>query len=318
MNILKKILLLFLLICSLNAKDLAPSAKIEASGGVTDMVISNNKLYVATKAGKVDIFDVKTKKYLTSITLPLIIDFVGDEVESKIYSIDVLKNRVLIVSQGQKGGRNLSLFTDDKLTNIISDKKRMYIANAKFISDKEILFSTLSNQLYLYDLISGKNTYDKQVSQSKFSHFVLNEDKSEVIIADESGDLKIINVQNSHLRTTLKGQNLDNVFQVAWKNGTIITAGQDRRTVVYNNKNYQPYIRESSFLIYGCALSNSGKIAAYSSDEQNNVTIFNTQSKENLFKLIDNKMTISKILFLNEHEVFIGTDDKVINFYKLL
>ena len=65
-------------------------------------------------------------------------------------------------------------------------------------------------------------------------------------------------------------------------------------------------------------MSNSGKVAAYSSDEQNNVTIFNTQSKEDLYKLIDNKMTISKILFLNEHEVFIGTDDKVINFYKLL
>ena len=316
MSILKKIILPFVLICALHATDLKPTSSLTLNGGSTDIVQANDKIYIATAKGKVDIFDETTKKYLSSISIEKIKDFMGDLIESKIYSIDVLNHSVLIVSQGQKGGRNIFLYNNNQLHTLVSDRKRMFIAQAKFVDKSTIIFATLSNQLYLYDINNKQEKYNLQISQSKFSYFALNENKKEVIVADESGDLKIVDIAAKKIKAQLSNQNLDNVFQVSWKKDLILTAGQDRRSVLYSDNSMQPYIRKSGFLIYGCALSNDSTLAAYSSDEQNNVTIYNTQSKKDLYKLIDNKMTITKILFLSNNEVLVGTDSNIVNYYK--
>ena len=73
MNILKVISLMFL-ICSLNASQIEPNSFIKTSGSVTDMLIKDSKLYVATDAGSIDIFDVKTKKLISNIKLEKIND----------------------------------------------------------------------------------------------------------------------------------------------------------------------------------------------------------------------------------------------------
>lgn len=315
MNILKTFILTIFLICSLNASKVEPSLKLVASGGVTDMVISDSKLYVATNTSSVDIFDLNTKNLLMKVKLPKIKDFMGDIIDAKIYSVDVLNNKILILSQGEKGGRNIDIYENGKITNIISDKKRLFIARAKFIDENQIIFSLLSNQLFLFDIKRSKYNYNKQISQSKFSYFALNENKKEIVIADESGNLKLHNTQNGELIKIFKNQNLDNVFQIDYKKGNILTAGQDRRAVFYGKTN--TYFKESSFLIYSCALSDDANIAAYSSNEENDVTIFNTKSQDKIDILTGNKMILTKILFLNKKEIFVASDDKNINYYKL-
>lgn len=315
MNIFKSFIFLFFLICSLNANPLLPTKRLVASGGVTDLVINNSKLYAATSSSSVDIFDIKTKKFENKIVLPKIRDFMGDIINSKVYSVDVLNNKVLILSQGKKGGRNIDIYENGKLTNIISDKKRLFIGRAKFINKDKIIFSLLSNQLFLYDLKQKTKIYSKQISQSRFSYFSLDEKKEKIVIADESGNLQLLNVSSGELIKTFKNQNLDNVFQVDFKNDKILTAGQDRRAVFYSKN--QIYYKESNFLIYSCALNKLGNLGAYSSNENNDVTVFDTSSKIDLFKLTGNKMTISKIIFLNSNEIIVASDDKNINYYKL-
>jgi len=112
MTFIKAAIFLVLFLFTLNAKDINPSYTYLASGGITDLVIKNGKLYVATKASKVDIFDINTKEKISSITLPKIKDFMGDEINSKIYSVDVLKDSILILSQGNKGGRAIHIYKD--------------------------------------------------------------------------------------------------------------------------------------------------------------------------------------------------------------
>lgn len=315
MNILKSILTLSFLMYSLFAESLLPTKILTASAGVNDLVLSNNKLYVATNASKVDIFNWKTKTLDHSITLPKIKDFMGDSIESKIYSVDIIDDKILILSLGEKGGRNIDIYQNGQITNIISSQKRLFIAKAKFIDENKIIFSLLSNQLYLYDLTTNKKIYSKQISQSKFSDFALSENKKEIVIADESGNLQQYDTITGKYLASYKDQNLDNVFQVDYKKGIILTAGQDRRAVVYNIS--QPYYKKSSFLIYSCGLSPNGNFAAYSSNENNDVTIFNTHTKKELYNLKGNKMTLTRILFVNETEVLVSSDDKNINYYKL-
>lgn len=316
MNILKSIFVISFLICSAFSSIISPTNILQTSGGVTDIVIESNKLYVATKASKVDIFDLKNQKLNKTITLEKVKDFVGDTIDSKVYSVDILNNKVLILSQGENGGRKIDIYENDTLTNVISDQKRLFIAKAKFIDDEKIVFLLLSNQLYLYDLKKNKNIYIKQISKSKFSDFVLSENKKKIIIADESGDLKLYDTIKGELLRLFEGQNLDNVFKVDYKNGVILTAGQDRRAVVYSDL-ITTYFKTSDFLIYSCGLSPSATKGAYAVNENNDVSVFDTKTKRDLFTLTGNKMTLNNILFINENEVLVSSDDNSINYYKL-
>jgi len=134
---------------------------------------------------------------------------------------------------------------------------------------------------------------------------------------ENSGDMKLVNVKDGKMIKVLKGQNLDNVFQVDFKNKTIVTAGQDRRCAVYGTQDSRAYYKQASFLIYSVGLSPSAKLAGFASDENNNVTIFNTQTKSDLYKLGNHKMTLTNILFINEEELFTSSDSKEINYWKL-
>ncbi len=314
MNTLRILLILFM-ISFLNAKEIMPTKTLNISAGATDLVINDNKLFVSTNAGIINIFNLKNFKPISNITIPQIKNFMGEISNSKIYSIDVLNNKVLILSQGKKGARKIDIFENGELRNIISDEKHLFIAQAKFINEKEIIFSLLSNELLLYNMNKKKIIYNKQISQSRFSYFSLSKNKKEILIADESGNLKLCSVKTGDLVKTYKGKNLDNVFQVDYKNGKIITAGQDRRAVFYSKND--TYYKESNFLIYSCALNSNGKLAAYSSNENNDVAIFDTSSKKDLYQLKENKMTLSKILFINDNKILVASDDDKINYYKI-
>ena len=321
MKSLKYLLYLFfisnLFILNINAKDLAPTSSLLASGGVTDLVLNNDKLYVATAASSVDIFDIKTQEKINSIKMPQIKDFLGDIIDSKIYSVDVLEENILILSQGEKGGRNLDIYKDGKFESIIKDTQRQFIARAKFLDENHIIYGLLSNQIYLYDIKNKKIIKEIQVSQSKFSNFKLTQDKTKLVVCDESGVINMLDSKNFDIIKTFRYQNLDNVFQVDIKDNLILTAGQDRRAAVYNLDTNKAYYKEYSFLIYAAALSPSTKLAAVASDEENNVTIFDTSSQANLYKLTQNKATLSNILFLNENEIIVTSDAKQINYYKI-
>lgn len=322
---LKLFLISLLFFINIEAKNLTPTFVYKASGGVTDIVSSNGKIYVATQASGVDVFDIKTKKLLEKISVPKIKDFMGDVIDAKVYNVDVYKDKVLLTAQASKGFREVHLYQNGKTNIEISIEKKMFISKAKFIDDELILFSLLGNEMYLYNYQTNKIVWridvrpDDAVFNSTFADFALNEDRTIAVVADESGDLKLVDIKKAKVIKVLAGKNLDKVFKVDIKNNIVITAGQDGRCVVYNLNNSSDYtLRKAKwFLIYGAGLSPSGKLGAYSSDENNNVTVFNTNTKQKIFKLTKNLMTLSSILFINENEIFVGTDSDKFNYYNL-
>lgn len=321
----KLILIFSLLFVGLSAKDLTPTYVYKANGGVTDIVASNGKIYVSTQASCVNVYDLKTKKLVQTISIPQIKDFMGDIIDAKVYNVDVYKDKILLTSQGAKGFREVHIYDKGKKSTVISVEKKLYIAKARFIDENTIVFSLLGNQMYLYDLKEKKVIWKINVKakdadfNSTFADFTLNEDRTSAVIADESGDLKIVDIKKGEVVKILANKNLDKVFKVDYKNNKIITAGQDGRCVVYDLKNNSDYfLREKHwFLIYGAGLSPSAKLGAFSSDEQNNVTVFKTSTKSKIYKLMNNPMTLTSILFISEDEVFITTDSSKFNYYKL-
>ena len=59
-----------------------PYAQFIASGSVTDLFYQDKKLYAATDAGSVDIFDYDSKKIIQKIKVSQITDFMGDVIDS--------------------------------------------------------------------------------------------------------------------------------------------------------------------------------------------------------------------------------------------
>jgi len=315
---MKTLILLTLLISSLFSVEIKqPITHFKSSGAVIDLVYDSGKIYAATDAGSVDIFDFKSRQLIRKIELKKIKDFLGDDIDSKVYSVDILDDKILILSQTKQGFRRVHIHQNNKTELIIDFTKALTISKAKFLDKNTILLALLSNELISYDIKKEKQNWLVQVSGAKFSDFSLNEKKSEVVIADESGDLEILNTKDGAHIKTLSGQNLDNVFQVDYKNSIIATAGKDRRAVIYRPKLNSAYYKKSKFLIYSVGLSPSGAKVAYSSDENNNVSIFNTKTKASLGLFGGNKITLSKILFINEDEFLVSGYNKTINLYKM-
>lgn len=314
-----KIFFILLLSFSVYAQNLYMPDKIyRASGSVNDIVLSNTKLYCATSAGSVDIFNIKNTKKIKSLHIEKITNFLNEKIDAKVYSVDVYEKKVLVLSQASGGFREVYIFDEKgKATLVIGSKEKLYIAKAKFINKDTILLGLLSNDIVSFNIIKKSQNWSIQASQSKFSNLVMSKDKSEVVVADESGELHLISTKTGKVLQVLSGENLDNVFAVDYKKETVIAAGQDRRVGVYEMAFKSSYHLETPFLVYGVGLSPSAKIGAYSSDENNNVTLFKLSTKSKLGVYGGNKMTLTKILFMNEKEFFVASDDSVVNYYKI-
>ncbi len=311
-------LVLLLLICSIQLFAYEkPLSTYMASGGVVDILVDENRLYCATSTGSVDVFDLESTKRLQQIKVDKIKDFMGDEVSAKVYSIDRLDGRLLILSQAEKGFRRVHVYENMKLVELISERDELYIAKAEYLDKNTLILGLLSNELVSFDIKRHSVNWQVQASLSKFSDFVLNESKDEIVLADESGDLKVYDSRRGVLLKTLSGQNLDNVFQVDYKNNRIITAGQDRRVVVYRMPEGDAYYIASSFLVYSAGLSPSGALGAYASDEDNHVRVFDTLSRRSIADLEGSKMLITQIHFLNEKEILVASDSREINLFQV-
>ncbi len=170
--------------------------------------------------------------------------------------------------------------------------------------------------MILYDRSDNFKMYRKHVEQSAFSDVMLSEDKKTMISSSESGRVSLIDVKTGTILEKYESQNVDNIYKISYKNGTIVTAGQDRRVGVYP-KNSEPYHIKSDFLVYSVGLNPSGTIAAYSSGEENHLQLFDINTKKLLNRLVGHNTIPTNIKFFNEKELFSSGDENKVFYWKI-
>lgn len=312
---MKRILILLLFSCfAFASQTLQPSYTIKADGLVSDLLYEQDKLYVATASGVLHLFDLQTKQEIMKITLPKIESFDFSLVGAKIYSIDKIGEKLLITSQGKGSYRNTWVYEAGNLEKIISTNEGFMTVKSRFIDEDTIFFATLSNQVFLYDLRSKTQIYENQLSYSSFSDFELSSDKKTAAATDESGEVHLVNTADGSIIKEFKGQNVDRIYDIDFKNGVILGAGQDRRLSVY--KKFSAFYLSFDFLLYACALSPDSSLAAVAYNTANDVAVYDLSTKTKLYDLIDNKAVVTKILFIGNDAVFISSDSEIVNFYK--
>jgi len=305
-----------LLLSALEAKDIHPAHKFKAIGYVSDFVVADNKLYAAGDEGVVTVFDLKTKKPIETISLQPIETTLGELQAPRILSIDYYNGKLLLVSIGKGLFRNVWIYENHKLKKIISEDAKLTIKEARFIDDEKIILASFASEIILHDMGEKYTKYKRHVTQSTLGDITLTQDKKHLIMADESGEARIINVQSSKTIQVLDSQNVDNVFHVAHANGVTLTAGQDRRVGVYQ-KNSDPYHIKSDFLVYCVGITPSGRTGVYSSSIDNRLQLFSIRTKQKKDILTGHKALINQIKFINEKELFSSENSPFIYYWKL-
>jgi len=307
-------------LCSIYAfaiVEINPIDKIEINGTVKDMVLVDNQLVVATDMGHIEIYNAQTREKQKEITIPNVKDFMGDVLPARVMSTDTYHGKYLLLSDSGKGGYSNLFVFDKSLKQILSADDKEAIIKARFIDETHILLGYLSNEVALLDIANKKELYHVQLSESKFSDFALNKDKSQVVFSCESGVLNVVDTKSGKVLKQLKGQNVDNVYKVDFKQDLIVGAGQDQRGSIYNISTMKGDYIKGNFLIYGTALSPSAKKVAFTMDEKNNISIYNTIAKSKVALLKGQKSTLNVILFQDENRLFSASDDSTIMVWDL-
>jgi WD40 repeat protein len=295
-----------------------PTQQIKVAGVAKDMVLYEQTLIIATDNGVVQVYDYEAKAFTKSIKLPKVKDFTGDIVPARIYSVDKLASRYVLLSDSGKGGyANLWIHENNTSTQVLSHTNKIAAIKARFISKEKVLLGLLSNEAVLYDVKEKKEIFRVQLSESKFSDFALNDDKSQAVFACESGVLNAIDTKTGKMLKELKSVNVDNVYKVDFKKDIVSGAGQDRRGALYDVTMGTGTYIEGSFLIYATGLSPSTKKVAFAMDEKNDISIYTRSSKSKIALLKGQKSTLNTIVFKDENLLFSSSDDSTVMMWDL-
>ena len=296
----------------------APIKTYQVSSPTKDMVLREEELMIATDSGQVHIYDIATDKETKRISLAKIKDFAGDMIPPKVFSVDKIGTKYLLLSDSGKGGYvNLWIHENNQTNSIITSANKMAALKARFITPRLVLLGFLSNEAVLFDIVKKKRVYTVQLEPSKFSDFTLNEKRDKAVFSCESGILSLIDTKTGKLLQKLKGVNVDNVYKVDFKSDIIAAAGQDRRGGLYHTLLKSKTYIEGEFLIYATGLSSSAKRVAFSMDEKNNISIYDRNSKQKIALLKGQKSTLNTILFKDENLLFSSSDDSTVMVWKI-
>lgn len=285
-------------------------------GLVNDFSVEKNIIYVANDAGTIDVFDLTTGKLINQIIIDLVTSRMGALVSPNVISVDSLNNKLLIVSMGVDSYRNIWTYENFELKKIIGEEKKLTVKEARFIDDEKIMLGNFSSEIILHDIGESYNLYKRHVTQSTLGDIALSEDRSKVVMSDESGEIRLIDVKTSKTLKVFSSQNVDNVYHVAYAKGVIITAGQDRRVAVYQDGEKDYHIK-SDFLVYCVGISPSAKTGVYSSGEQSDLQLFNTKTKEKTDILVGHSGIVNQIKFINEKELFSNERSPYVYYWRL-
>ncbi len=292
-------------------QDIQPALQLNTSGAVYDLAVAHDKLYLATEMGVVDVFSLETGQVLEKITIPGHLDFMGETIPSKIYSIDMLDDQLLLVSQGNHGFRNLIVIQEGRMDTLLSAKTdRMMIKKARFINPKEALLGLLSNELIRYNLERKTSDYRQQISPYAFSDFVLHPSGNEFLTADESGIIHRISLSDGKSISAIEGVHRDKVFQLSCQETTFLSAGQDRRLGVSYRRDRPSWFVDTDFLVYCVGVSPDGMLGAFTASEDNSVMLIRLDTQETIGRLVGHNSTLTKIVFLDNRSLITTAEEK--------
>lgn len=307
--------LFFVLFFSLTlyAGVISPKVSVKTSSPVLDFVVRGGDVWAGTANGEA--LHITTKgKTIATTALPVMEDSWGEKIKQKIMSIDLSSDAKTLIVAGEDGC--LYTIREGKITKTAYSTKTV-VKKIAFISDTKVMLALLSNEVVFFDLKSNRIVKTLSGGTSPLSDMALSTDKKIAVIAGEAGVVSVIDTAAMKITRRIQGGNVDNVYKVDIQNNHVLTAGQDRRAILYtlDGKSYVRF--EGSFLIYTAALSPSAGVMAAAMDEENLISVFDTHKRKKVATAKGHSATLNRIAFIDEKRFISCADENKILFWEL-
>jgi len=295
-----------LAICCLLAfgGDIKPIKSVPLSSAATDMVFRGQHIYASTSKG--DIYQITKSGQAKKIySLPT---------TQKALSLDALNDPSTVVAGGEDG----YLYTvQNKILKASTFKTNSVIKKISLVSQNLVLIGLVSSQITLFDISKNKSVYSVQIGTSPLSDMALSSDKKSVVVVGEAGVVYIIDVLGGKIKKAFKNVNLDNIYKVDYQNTLILTAGQDRKSVLMSDSGVIKAKFDGEFLVYAAALSPSASFAAAALNEQSDISVFSTLTKSLIATAKGHNATLNRIIFMSENEFASCADENKILIWRI-
>ena len=267
---MKKLIIFFAVLLFAYQKEI-----ISFDNYISKIAFNDKYLVVGFENGTIKIENFN-KKIIATITLPKIEDFMGDKIPMPIYSLDILDNKILILAQNEDSKRTLFIYNlkNKKLSKIWTINKPFM--KAKFINKNQIFLALLGDEISLFDLKTKKFIYTKQIGNYVFSTFRLN--KNLAVIGDESGILKIVNINTGNKLKNIGSFNKGKSLSTDIFNKYILNTSDDKRVAIYDFNNHLITGFKAKFLPYAGVLLKNKFVIQY--DEKNDLAVFDFNGKK--------------------------------------
>jgi WD40 repeat protein len=312
-NILLVIVLFFTII---SAKEIGPYKYVKASEAVTDFVKVDNLLIIGTEEGIIDIYDLEKDQLIDQIKLPKVKNIFGDDIRSLISSVDYYQGKILFIKRLLSGYHELYLYENKKLTKLLDESRYFSLKKVKFVNEKSAIIAFMSNEIMLYDLKNRKIVYKKQYNLASLSDIVLDEKREYVFTADETPQISKIDILTGKVVQKFFKANKRDIFSIDYRNGKLLSGGKDRRVILYQTPEKYAMIK-GDFFIYDVALNPDATKAAFVKNEENDISVIDTASMEEIMLLKGHDQTILKIDFHTSNELITADEDDRLMFWRL-
>jgi WD40 repeat protein len=300
---LRVISLLFFCFLALSSAELKPTVSVKLSSPAIDMVCRGGKLYASCANGEVLVIE-RTGKISEKYRLPT--------QAGKAMSVDSDSGLIAI---GAEDGYIYTIQNTKIQKSTI--KSNSVIKKILFAGGGRLLVGTIGAEVSSYEFPSQKKIYSIQVDTSTFSDMALSPDRKNVCTVGEAGVVHVLDASTGKKKALLKGGNVDNIYKVEWQGDRIVTAGQDRRVMVYGTNGAILARFDASFLVYSAALSPSAKICAAAVDEQNGITLYDVASQSKIHSAKGHTATLSRIVFMDENSFASAADENKILIWRI-
>lgn len=111
---------------------------------------------------------------------------------SSISSVDVFEGKLLFVSRAEGNYRDAWLYENYELKQIITNKDKLLIKEARFVDNNHIVFATVDADIILYEMSEKYQVYHHHISQSALSDIVLSQDKKSLLFLMKEERLRFL------------------------------------------------------------------------------------------------------------------------------
>jgi WD40 repeat protein len=292
-----------------------PLAILKTDGVISDMVVQEGKIVVSTDEGKVNIFEIKSRKKIASLSLPKVNYSNGTSFIPKIYSVDYCAGMSVMVCESGGDFREVYLYKNGKMSKIIDNTQGLMIKKVRFLDVGHVLMGLSGDTIVLLDLEKLKLVYKVQAGGGVFSDMQLSPSRSLVAVGDESGEIAMFETKSGRRIKTLRGINLDAITRISYQKDTIISGGHDRRVGVYRKEG--SYFIDTDFFVYAVGLSPLASKGVYTDGTENELQVFDIASKTKTVRLKGTQTPYDTLIFMDEHQLVGAGEENKIYYWRI-